>query len=216
MIIALLLAFSARAASTEQVVDSWLAGQTNIQTWHAAFTQTRTLKALKQPLVSTGQVWFAAPQNFRWELGEGQTIALRKDDLMMVVYPKVKHVEKYDFSSLGAGQWKDTLALLQAGFPRSRQEIDQQFKVVSAAETNNLQQLTLQPKSAQARKMMPAIKIYLDTKQGQLAGTELIFADGSSMRNDFSSIQTNVTIDPEVFSTKLPVDFKVTEPLKKR
>lgn len=36
------------------VVESWLAAATNLVTWEAAFTQTRHLAALKQPLVSTG------------------------------------------------------------------------------------------------------------------------------------------------------------------
>jgi outer membrane lipoprotein-sorting protein len=207
-------AFAPRAAEVGPVLDQWLARQTNISSWEASFTQTRSLKALTQPLMSTGMVWFAAPQNFRWELGSNQTIALRKEDLMLVLYPRLKRAEKYDFSTAQNNQWKDSLALLQTGFPRSRAEIDQQFKILELNETNSFHQLVLEPKSAQARKMMPQIKIYIDPVDHTLKGTELVFADGSTMKNIFTNVRTNLRISPEIFSTEIPSEFKVIEPLK--
>ena len=39
-------------------LDAWLGSQEKIQTWSADFVQTRTFKALAQPLMATGQVWF--------------------------------------------------------------------------------------------------------------------------------------------------------------
>ena len=98
----LLSSLSLAAAEIETVVNGWLAQQTNVQAWSAEFTQTRSLKALSQPLVSTGQVWFLAPQNFRWELGKNQTIAIRSNETMMVIYPQLKRAEKYD-SRIQAG-----------------------------------------------------------------------------------------------------------------
>jgi outer membrane lipoprotein-sorting protein len=207
-----LLSLKAFAADQEQIISSWLAHQTNVQTWASDFVQTRRFKALAQPLVSTGQVWFAAPQNFRWELGQNQTIAIRSNETMLVMYPRLKRAEKYDFQSAGASEWKDSLSLLQSGFPRSRAEIDQQFKILSLVETNNLFQLALQPKSLAARKMMPQINIFISSNS-TLAGTELVFADGSTMRNDFRSIQTNVLVG-EKFDLTIPPEFKLTEPLK--
>ena len=58
LLLTFLLLGSANAATLDQstVVNGWLARQTNVQTWAADFTQTRTLKSLRQPLVSTGQV----------------------------------------------------------------------------------------------------------------------------------------------------------------
>src|SRR6187401_3301800 len=100
----------AEAASADQIISGWLASQTNIQTWTADFTQTRALKALSQPLVSTGQVSFAAPQNFRWELQKDHTIAIRQNDTMLVLYPRFKRAEKYDFENSGRSEWKDALA----------------------------------------------------------------------------------------------------------
>jgi outer membrane lipoprotein-sorting protein len=203
------------ALDQEQILAQWLGKQTNVQTWTADFVQTRNLKALAQPLVSTGRVWFAAPQNFRWELGHDQTIAIRSNETMLVMYPRLKRAEKYDFSAAGPSQWKDALSLLQSGFPRSRAEIDQQFKILSLTETNqpsNLLELALQPRSAGARKMMPQIDIFL-SPDAMLSGTALVFADGSSMRNDFRNVHTNVPVEGK-FNLDVPADYQVVEPLK--
>jgi outer membrane lipoprotein-sorting protein len=206
---------TALAADVDSVISEWLSKQTNIQTWSAGFTQTRTLRAIARPLVSTGQVWFAAPQNFRWELGDNQTIAIRSNDTMLVVYPRLKRAEKYDFSQTQNNQWKDALGLLQTGFPRSRSEMEKQFNILTLSSTNQLYELELQPKSAGARKMMPQINLFLATNDLALAGTELVFVDGSRMRNEFNNIQTNASVAGK-FDLNVPPDFKLVEPLKNR
>jgi outer membrane lipoprotein-sorting protein len=206
---------TALAADVDSVISEWLSKQTNIQTWSAGFTQTRTLRAIARPLVSTGQVWFAAPQNFRWELGDNQTIAIRSNDTMLVVYPRLKRAEKYDFSQTQNNQWKDALGLLQTGFPRSRSEMEKQFNILTLSSTNQLYELELQPKSAGARKMMPQINLFLATNDLALAGTELVFVDGSRMRNEFNNIQTNASVAGK-FDLSVPPDFKLVEPLKNR
>jgi outer membrane lipoprotein-sorting protein len=212
LILLFFFSLASHAAENSAIIDRWLAHQTNIQTWSAEFTQTRTLKALSHPLVSTGQLWFAAPQNFRWELGRDQTIAIRSNETMLVIYPRLKRAEKYDFQNTGRSEWKDTLALLQSGFPRSHAELDQQFSLVSIAQTNDLVQLHLEPKSLGARKMMPRINVLLHTNL-TLAGTELVFIDGSRMRNDFRSIQTNADTAGR-FDLNVPPDYKLVEPMK--
>jgi outer membrane lipoprotein-sorting protein len=64
--------------------------------------------------------------------------------------------------------------------------------------------------------MMPKIEVDFDTKEHLLRGTELEFADGSTMRNDFSNIVTNPQIDSQTFSPSIPADYKVIEPMKRR
>ena len=208
-------ALSARGSDTTGIINGWLARQTNVQTWTADFTQTRNLKSLAQPLVSTGQVWFAAPHNFRWELGGNQTIAIRKGENMLVVYPRLKRAERYDFENSKGGHWRDTLALLQTGFPRSEQELRQQFNILGISPEEGLYQLALQPKSPSARKMMPQINVFISRGDLTLAGTELVFADESRMRNDFRDIKTNVNITGQ-FEYELPPEFKLVEPLEGR
>lgn len=201
--------------SQEQLVSQWLEKQATIKTWSADFTQTRTLKSFAQPLKSDGQLWFAAPNQFRWELGK-QTIAVRHQDEMRIFYPKLKRVEKYPLASNEMGQWREALSLLEAGFPRSRKDLEGQFKINNVKVSNNVAELSMEPRTSSARRMMPQIKIAFSTEDFQLRATELHFADGSIMRNDFRNPVVNEKIDPGLFTPNIPPDFKVIEPTKKK
>ena len=203
-------------SDTNALLNAWLNAQTNLHSWSAEFTQTRTLKALVQPLIAPGQVWFTEPNQFRWELGNPvQTIAVRQPGQMLVIYPKLLRVERYPLTGDAAGPWKDTLALFEAGFPRHRADLEARFKIISVAPANEVCAVALQPKSAAARRLMPQIKITFATNDFSLRATELVFADGSSLRNDFTNSQFNVKLDERVFNPKLEPEMKIIEPLKK-
>jgi len=114
-----------------------------------------------------------------------------------------------------AGPWKDTLALLEAGFPRSAAELEARFKVESQSVTNGDCELVLVPRSSSARKMMPQIRIAFATNDFALRATELRFADGSTMRNEFGAATINGKLDEGLFTPELGAGYKVVEPLKK-
>jgi outer membrane lipoprotein-sorting protein len=203
------------APAAEPLLASWLAAQTNLQTWSADVTQTRTLKTLTQPLVATGKIWFAAPNRFRWELtSPAPTIAVRQPEQMLVIYPKLKRAERYPLDGAQAGPWKDTLALLEAGFPRSEAEIESRFNLLSQSISNLLLDVVLQPRSPSARRLMPQIKITVATNDFTLRATELRFADGSTMRNDFTNAKLNPKLEDDLFAPKIEGFFKIVEPAR--
>jgi outer membrane lipoprotein-sorting protein len=207
--------FSARAADTNAVLSTWISAQTNIHTWSADVVQTRTLKSLTQPLTAYGHVWFEAPNRFRWELTNPvPSIAVRGPEEMLVIYPRIKHAERYALGAEQAGQWRDIMKLLDAGFPRNEADIHSQYNILSQQVTGDVCELTLQPKSAGARKLMPQIKIAFSTKDSSLTSTELKMADGSTMRNDFKNTELNPKIDQSLFTPKLESDYKIVEPFK--
>ena len=140
---------------------------------------------------------------------------MRGADEMLVIYPRLKRVERYPIGAQASGQWKDTLALLEAGFPRSRAEIEQRFRIISVTESNALHHAVLQPRSSSARRMMPQITIAFATNDYALRATELQFADGSTMRNEFRNAQENPALDPALFHPEIDPDFKIVEPMKR-
>lgn len=212
----LLLACACASAADSVVVTSWLNAQTNIQTWTADVTQTRNLKSLAKPLVAEGRVWFAAPNRFRWEIGTPpQTIAVRKTDEMLVIYPRLKRAERFPLDQQNVGPFKDTLALLDAGFPRSRADLDSRFQIASESLSNEVCTVVLQPKSPSARRMMPEIRVSFGTNDWTLRSTELQFGDGSTMHNRFTNPKLNPTIDEQLFNPKLESDIKIVEPMKR-
>jgi outer membrane lipoprotein-sorting protein len=206
---------SSRAAETGSPLTEWLNGQTNIHTWSADFTQTRLLKTFTQPLTAKGHFWFATPNNFRWEITDPTpTIAVRNAEALTVIYPRLKRAERYALTGTPAGPWKDMLALLETGFPRSRAEVESRFGIISQSISNGVGQVTLQPRSAAARRLMPEIKITFATNDLTLRSTEMQFADGSRMRNDFTNQMLNPKLDADLFTPKLDKDYKLVEPLK--
>ena len=210
-----LAVLTARAAEPGSVLDTWFAAQTNLHSFTADVIQTRTLKVLSQPLVSTGKVWVVIPNRFRWEIGRpAQTIALRQPDTLFLIYPRLKRAEKYPLTDNQPGPWRDALALLEASFPRSRADLDSHFRVLSVTQTNANWELRLQPKSSLARQMMAEIGITVRTNDFSLAATEMKFADGSRMRNDFINVVLNPPIGEEIFDAKLDPGFTVVEPLR--
>ena len=204
------------ATFADTMLQNWLSAQTNIQTWSADVTQIRSFKTLTQPLMATGHVWFAAPNRFRWEIGNPpQTIALRQPEQMLVIYPRLKRAERYPLTGEQTGPWKETLALLEAGFPRSQAELESRFRITSQASSNDVFQITLQPKSSAARRMMPEIKIAFSTNNFTLRATELRFTDGSHIRNQFSNAKLNPKLDENCFVPELESDYTIVEPLAK-
>jgi outer membrane lipoprotein-sorting protein len=205
----------ARAAGEGAFLDRWFTAQTNTQSWSADFTQTRSLKVLAQPLVAKGKVWVTTPGRFRWELGQpAQTIALRQPDQLLIIYPRLKRAEKYALDAVPPGPLKDALALLDASLPRDRAAVEGRFHLLSVAETNSTVQVRLQPKSAAARKFVSEILIGLWTNDFSMVSTELRFADGSSLRNDFTNTVLNRPLDPGLFEEKLPPGMTIVEPLR--
>jgi len=218
VVLAWVIAFSAlsqTSAAGADLLDRWFAAQSDLKTWSANLTQTRTLKALKDPLTAEGRVWFAAPNRFRWELGDpAQTIAVREPEALVILYPKLKRAERYPLGE-AAGQWRDALTLLEAGFPRSRAELEKQFKIVALLERETDAELVLQPRSSRARKLIGEVRLVFGREKLELRATELRFADGSQLRNDFRDQQVNPPLDDGLFNAAVPADFKLTEPLQR-
>ena len=134
---------------------------------------------------------------------------------MLVIYPRFRRAEKYPLTGERMGEWKDTLALLEAGFPRSQSDLEARFRVLSMTRSNDLHNAVLQPKSSSARRMMPQITISFSTNDFMLRATELQFADGSSMRNEFRNAEINPPLDEKIFAPQIE-GYTVVEPMKSR
>jgi len=207
-------AFVSRAEDYDAQFNRWFEVQTNLQSWSGDFIQTRTLTVLNQPLVTAGKVWVTRGE-FRWELGQPpQTIVLRRPDELLIIYPRFKRAEKYPLDAVPTGPMKDALALLDASLPRDRASMEEHFKLVAAALTNSILQMTLQPRSEAARKMIGEVVIGFHTNDFIIASTAMKFGDGSKLQNTFTNVVLNQPLPPELFSADLPKDYTVTEPLK--
>jgi outer membrane lipoprotein-sorting protein len=210
----MVMARASGAAPNDRLVDDWIRAQASVTAWEADFKQTRQLKALTEPLVATGKLWFAAPDRFRWEVMKpAPTLAVREEDELVVVFPKLKRAEKYSLAKIRQGQWKDLMGLLDTGFPRSRADFERQFHVRDVVPIPGGQRLVIQPTSALVQKYMPELDIDISTPDLTLLATSMTFVDGSVLKNEFSNPKKNPPIDNALFHPALGSDYKITEPL---
>lgn len=213
LIVGCVLAHVSRAANSNVLLNAWFHAQTNLQSWSARFTQTRSLRTLAQPLAVQGRVWVVFPDRFRWELGEpAQTIALRRGEDMWVIYPRLKRAERYPLTGAQPGPWRDALALFEAGFPRGRAELESRFRILTVTVSNEVCRLALQPKSVSARRLMPQVRVSFDTRGCSLLATEVTFADGSQLRNEYAGAAANAPVSDTLFQPRLDPDFTLVEP----
>ena len=209
------LAGAGGLARGADLIDQWIVAQTNLHTWSAEVVETRHIKTFSQPLVSTGRVWVAIPDHFRWELGHPpQTIAVRQPAELTIIYPRLKRAEQYPLQAETTGPWKDALALLDASFPQSRAKLEAQFQIQSVTQTNGVATVSLQPRSSAARKFIARVEVAFHTDDFSPASAELIFGDGSSLHNEFNHGQANPSLDSSLFSPKIEPDFTVVQPAK--
>lgn len=208
-------AVATKAVALSEPVKAWIAGQGEIKTWSADLEQVRTLKSLTAPLTSKGRVWFEAPGRFHWELGHpAQTIAIGSLTNLSIIYPRLKRVESIDLGGEQGGAWQSALEMLEAGFPRAETEFTERYEIISQELSGNVCHLIVRPRTAMVRRMMTQMEIDFDTKDHHLTGTELTFADGSTMRNNFFNVVLNPKLDDQLFSPSIPADYKVVHPMK--
>jgi len=212
----LTLALTQAAPSADShTLDHWLTAQTKVDTWSADLLQTRHLKALNQPLLTPGRVWFKAPNLFRWELGNPvRTVAIREPERLVLLYPALKRAEIYPLTGDREGPWRSSLALLEAGFPRHRSQLESQFDIVSATSQDPPGNWTLElaPKDKNARRWISRLQVVLQLPSLNLTATELEFGDGSRLRNDFTNILLNPPLDPTLLNAQIPADYSVVTP----
>ena len=207
----------AAVLDTNAVVAAWLGSQTNIQTLAADLTQTRKLKALAEPLVTKGRLWFEPPGRFRWELGvPAQTIVVKDGKELFMISPRLKRAERYPMDGSVKGPWNDALSLLESGFPRDAASFHRQYQMRSLVETNGLFEFRIQPSSSAARRMISGMLLVVRTNDFLLTATELSLADGSVVRNDFDNLRLNPKLETDTFTPPITPDFKIVEPWKKQ
>jgi len=210
----LALALPGLSAESVPNLDPWLAQRTNLVAWSADVQQTRTLKSVARPLVTPGRVWFRAPNLFRWELGQpARTVAIREPDRLVLLYPLLKRAEIYPLTDASQGVWRSSLTLLEAGFPSSREQLESQFSILDIDERDGQILVRLEPKSDLARRWVSRVDVTLEGSTSELVATELHFADGSRLRNEFTGASSEADPPPHYFRADIPAGYTVTQPV---
>ncbi len=202
--------------SAREFLDMWLEQQTRIKTWSADVVQIRRLRSLVRPLKSRGRVWFLQPNRFRWQLGDPpRTIAVRKDEELLIIYPRLKQIERFAGGENVDPAWKQVLALLEVGFPSDAETFFARYELVSTQRLKKSWKFELRPAAELARRLLDRVIVEVSTRDFSLLSTELLFPDGSSMKNLFTHRKLNPELDPTLFDFAIEDGYTVVNPLEK-
>jgi outer membrane lipoprotein carrier protein len=186
---------SVRAERSETaLLDRWIERQGEIRTLSADFTQTRALRVLRNPVAARGHLWFQAPGDFRWEVGDPpKIIVLRKNQDVRVIEPprKTVKVEALDLGRREAG-------LMEFPFVRSRADLEKRFTIDELKTEGSVCRVKLIPRDTQG--FLTGVKLTFDMQTLHLLTLEMTFRDGSSLRNEFSNVRVNQKLPAEIFA----------------
>ena len=190
------------AAPDRQIVERWLASNTDVRSLKIDFTQTRTMRSLKVPIRQSGTLWLDyRSDQFRWQTGDpAHTIVVSLGKKILIVRTPMK---KFEVRAAGSGDGAPGMAALANGFPRSMREFDAKYRILEIRKQNNTQRIVARPLGSGGRGVS-SFTFVIDASQFRLLGIEIDLEDGSSVNTVFTRVETNVAIPANLF--KPPLD----------
>jgi outer membrane lipoprotein-sorting protein len=183
-------------------VRRWVESAAQLKSLHVRFRQERRLRAVAKPLSSPGQLWFRAPNSFRWELGQPTKMAVLQrpgETQVSVIEPAEKKLTHYD---LGApdSSLPPSVAMLRSTFPRRWEDFDQGLKVEKTQPLEGFLFITCQARQRSLALAILHITLVIEEKTQRLHRFEITFRDGSKIITHFESFDENPTLSDSTFS----------------
>ena len=173
----------------------------------ADFQEEKSIRMMNKPVVSSGKVWFQAPNKFRREV-KGNTPSLTVSDgaTLWIHYPKFQSAERYSLgkhSPLDAG-----IAAITASL--NLQSVEESYHITGTREANGYL-LELAPRTPSMKRMLQRFTIRFNQAL-QVDRTEMLQPNGDRIITTYSNESRNA-IDPGMFQFAPPPGTNVTTPL---
>src|SRR4029077_5249165 len=149
---------SAPLSDSEQ--KNLLAAIRQNRTTQADFQEQRVIRLMKNPVLSSGTVWFEPPNKFRREVkGNSPSITVSSGRELWIYYPNFKSAERYP---LGKGSPLDaTVAAINSAL--NLENIETSFNV-TATKTENGHELQLLPRTAAMKRVFQKLDLRINDK----------------------------------------------------
>jgi outer membrane lipoprotein-sorting protein len=173
----------------------------------AEFQEEKTLRMMNKPVVSSGKVWFQAPNKFRREVrGNSPSTTVSDGQQLWIYYPKFQSAEHYSLGRRGpldAGIAAITASLNLEG-------VENTYTITGSHEGNTYT-LELLPKHPSMKRMLQRFVIHFNEAL-QVERTELLQPNGDRIVTTYSN-ESRAPIDPATFNFTPPAGTNVTTPL---
>jgi outer membrane lipoprotein-sorting protein len=208
LLVLLLLVSSLHAEVTDKILRDWIAKQSAIRSLRADFIQTRRLPALRIPLKKSGTVWFGTEGRFRWQVGDpAELLVVKSPNDFLVIEPKKSLARRLPASSAASRVFEE----LPMPFAVSLDEFQRRFEVVSLDNNAGQIDLLLRPKDPRLAEGMKSLRIRFDFSTGAVSLFEMVFRDGSEVSTEFTLIEQNPKLAPDLFQPDLS-GLKIEDP----
>ncbi len=107
------------------------------------------------------------------------------------------------------------MALLEVGFPSDSETFFSRYELVRTTRLKKSWKFELRPAAEVARKLLDRVTVEISKRDFTLLATELIFPDGSTMKNEFIHRRLNPDLDEGLFDFEIEEDYTVVNPLQK-
>lgn len=173
----------------------------------ADFQEQRVIRLMKNPVQSSGTVWFQPPNKFRREVkGNSPSITVSDGRNLWIYYPNFKSAERYP---LGKGSPLDaTVAAINSAL--NLENIETSFNV-SATKSDNGHELALLPRTAAMKRVFQKLDLRINN-QFRVERTDMLLPNGDRIVTAYSN-QTRTPISPSTFEFRPPAGTEVTAPL---
>ena len=195
------------APLSEADLTNLLAAVRQNRTTQADFQEQRVIRLMKNPVLSSGTVWFQPPNKFRREVkGNSPSITVSSGRELWIYYPNFKSAERYP---LGKGSPLDaTVAAINSAL--NLENIETSFNI-SATKSVTGHELALLPRTAAMKRVFQKLDLRINDKF-RVEGTDMLLPNGDRIVTTYSN-QTRAPIPPSTFEFKPPSGTEVTTPL---
>jgi len=176
----------------------------------ANFSEQRTSRLLKKPLVSTGHIAFQIPNKFRRELtGANPSLTISNGHELWIYYPNFKEAEQYTLGKRAI--FDDALAALTAGLDFAR--VEEFYQLDAAREEDGSHRIVLTPKRSNLKKIVAQLTVVLD-KNLDVRSTDLILPKGDQVVTTYTAPRREPLPD-STFEFVPPPGANINRPLGK-
>ena len=173
----------------------------------ADFQEQKTMHLLNKPIVSSGRIWFHAPNKFRREItGNSPSVTVSNGRDLWIYYPNFKSAEHY---SLGKRSPVDA-AIAAINTALNLENVESTFRI-TGAKIDNGYALQLLPRSQSMKRMFQKFDLRLNSDL-VADRTEMTQPNGDRVVTVYSR-QTREPIPAATFDFTPPPGAEVTTPL---
>jgi len=173
----------------------------------ADFQEEKSVHLLNKPIISTGKMWFQAPNKFRREAkGSSPSISVSDGQQLWIYYPKFKSAEHYSLgkrSPLDAG-----IAALTASL--NLENVENTYHIAGTKEADGYQ-LQLTPRNPSMKRFLQTFSIRMN-EELQVVRTDMQQPNGDRFVTTYSN-ESRAAIPPSTFEFSPPPGTDVTSPL---